>query len=89
MALEKDIRQEDGVVTKYHRILYIQQTPGTATSIAVISYTDEEGRDMEKSGMRPYVQSITYEFDFEDGCTISRGYELLETLDVFSDSIEC
>ena len=45
MALYKEIIQDDGVVTCYHRILYHQTTPNRQTSIVVLSYVNEKARD--------------------------------------------
>ena len=48
MALYKEIRQNDGVVTKYHRILFVQMMTNHHNSIAVLSYVDEISREDEK-----------------------------------------
>ena len=49
MALLKDIEQEDGVITSYHRILYIQSMLNSHDSIAVVSYINRDGRERENS----------------------------------------
>ena len=67
MALKKEIRQDDGVVTNYHRILYIMQTLNRQVSIAVLSYVDSESRASEKGTelvVSPYQKAVTYEFDY-------------------------
>lgn len=85
MALYKEIRQEDGVRTSYHRILFIQQTVNKQSSIAVLSYTDEEARQFEQDGeFRPYRQSVTYEVDYDPAMTVEKAYEYLKTLDDFA-----
>ena len=58
MALYKELMQDDGVVTCYHRILYHQTTPNRQTSIAVLSYVNEKAREAEK---RQYNGSAVYE----------------------------
>lgn len=84
MALYKEIRQNDGVRTSYHRIMFLQQTVNKQNSIAVLSYTDEEARKLEQdSEYRPYRQSVTYEVDYDPNMTIESAYEFLKTLDVF------
>ena len=84
MALYKEIRQEDGVRTNYHRILFIQKTVNKQNSIAVLSYTDEESREFEKNNeFRPYRQSVTYEVEYDDAMTIEKAYEYLKTLPLF------
>lgn len=87
MALYKEIRQNDGVRTTYHRIMFLQQTVNKQNSIAVLSYTDEEARKFEQdSEYRPYRQSVTYEVDYDPTMTIEKAYEYLKTLDEFSDA---
>ena len=84
MALYKEIRQDDGVRTSYHRIMFLQQTVNKQNSIAVLSYTDEEARQLEQDeNYRPYRKSVTYEVDYDDTMTVESAYEYLKTLDVF------
>ena len=85
MALYKEIRQNDGVRTTYHRIMFLQQTVNKQNSIAVLSYTDEEARKFEQDGeYRPYRKSVTYEIDYDPNMTVDKAYEYLKTLDEFS-----
>lgn len=85
MALYKEIRQNDGVRTTYHRIMFLQQTVNRQNSIAVLSYTDEEARKFEQDGeYRPYRKSVTYEVDYDPAMTVEDAYEYLKTLDVFT-----
>ena len=85
MALYKEIRQEDGVRTNYHRIMFLQKTVNKQNSIAVLSYTDEEARKFEQDGeYRPYRKSVTYEVDYDDTMTVEDAYTYLKTLDVFA-----
>ena len=67
MALYKEIVQDDGVVTCYHRILFLQITTNRQNSIGVISYVDDTSRDKEKAEImvQPYVKAITYETDYD------------------------
>lgn len=84
MALYKEIRQNDGVRTTYHRIMFLQHTVNKQNSIAVLSYTDEEARKFEQDGeYRPYRKSVTYEVDYDPTMTVEKAYEYLKTLDVF------
>ena len=85
MALYKEIRQEDGVRTNYHRILFIQQTVNRQNSIAVLSYTDEEARQFEQNAeYQPYRKAVTYEVAYNDAMTVEDAYAYLKTLDVFA-----
>jgi hypothetical protein len=85
MALYKPIRQDDGVTTNYHRILFITKTVNRQNSIAVLSYVDEEARGDEKESIiaQPYSKSITYETAYDDSMTVSSAYDFLKTLPQF------
>lgn len=86
MALYKPIRQDDGVTTSYHRILFIQSTINKVTSIAVLSYVDEESRRSESPELRPYKVSVTYEKPYDENMTVESAYEYLKTLPAFEDA---
>lgn len=88
MALEKPITQEDGVITNYHRILFLNSVVNHHNSIAVLSYVDETARQLESSGTRPYKVSVTYEKEYEENMTIEEAYTYLKTLPVFEDAID-
>lgn len=85
MALYKSIRQDDGVTTNYHRILYLIQTVNRQNSIAVLSYVDKESRTAEANSIiaQPYQKAITYETDYDETMTIESAYEYLKTLPQF------
>jgi hypothetical protein len=85
MALYKEILQDDGVTTKYHRILFVQTTVNRQNSIAVLSYVDDTSRENEKEAViaQPYVKSVTYEATYDEAMTISSAYEYLKTLPEF------
>ena len=88
MALYKEIVQDDGVVTCYHRILFLQITTNRQNSIGVISYVDDTSRDKEKAEImaQPYVKAITYETDYDANMTIETAYDYLKTLEAFKDA---
>lgn len=88
MALRKKIRQSDGVITNYHRILYTQSMINSHVSIAVVSYVDIESRNMEKRYESPYKVAVTYETDYVENMTISEAYQHLKTLPEFSDAVD-
>lgn len=85
MALKKDIIQEDGVVTTYHRIAFIQITTNCQNSIAVFSYVNDDVREKEKEEVmaQPYCQSVTYETDYNPDMTVETAYDYLKSLEVF------
>ena len=86
MALYKEIRQNDGVTTNYHRILHLTQTVNRQNSIAVLSYVDADARSSEQESVlaQPYCKSVTYETNYDENMTIASAYEYLKTLSVFS-----
>ena len=87
MALYKEIRQENGIKTSYHRILFLQKTVNRQNSIAVLSYTDEEARRFELDNeYKPYRESTTYEIEYDDSMTIEDAYTYLKTLETFFDA---
>lgn len=88
MALLKSITQHDGVVTDYHRILYLQTTVNRQNSIAVLSYVSSDLRDREKENNNdhPYMQSAVYETDYNPDMTIEEAYKFLKTLSEFKDA---
>lgn len=85
MALKKEIKQSNGVVTNYHRILFLQQTVNRQNSIAVLSYVDKEAREGETNGTieQPFQVSKTYETEYSEEMTIETAYEFLKTLPEF------
>jgi hypothetical protein len=90
MALYKEIRQDDGVTTNYHRILFLQTTVNRQNSIAVLSYVDNEARIGEKESTieQPYVRSITYETAYDESMTIEKAYEYLKTRPEFEGATD-
>lgn len=89
MALKKTIRQDDGVTTNYHRILFIQKTINQQNSIAVLSYVDEEARECEQtSEIRPYRRSTTFETAYNEEMTPEKAYEHLKSLPVFDGAVD-
>lgn len=83
MALYKNIRQDDGVTTNYHRILFLMTTVNRQNSIAVLSYVDGEARASEAGELQPYCKSVTYETAYDENMTIETAYNYLKTLPQF------
>lgn len=88
MALYKEIRQDDGVTTKYHRILYVHNTINKQSSIAVLSYVDNIARADEQESIiaQPYQKAVTYETDYDETMTPAKAYEYLKTLPQFENA---
>ena len=88
MALYKEIKQEDGVTTNYHRILYVDSTINSHISIAVLSYVDNKARAAEQQSedesiVTPYKRAATYETDYCENMTVKQAYDYLKTLPEF------
>lgn len=90
MALYKEIMQDDGVVTNYHRILYLTQTVNSQNSIAVLSYVNDSVRtsEKEKTLAQPYRRAVTYETEYDENMTIAKAYEYLKTLPQFEGATD-
>lgn len=90
MALYKKIRQDDGVTTNYHRILFLNLFTNHHNSIAVVSYVDDAAREDEKGAIiaQPYQKSVTYELPYDESMTIETAYEYLKTLPQFEGATD-
>lgn len=90
MAIYKPIRQDDGVTTNYHRVLFLMHTVNRQNSIAVLSYVDEEARDGEKNHTieQPYSKSATYEVPYDPDMSIDDAYTYLKTLPKFEGATD-
>lgn len=83
MAIKKEIVQDDGVITNYHRILFLQTTINSHISIAVLSYITGNSRSVESGMSRPYAKAKTYECAYDENMTVEKAYEYLKTLPDF------
>lgn len=88
MALQKEIKQDDGVTTMYHRILFLRAVINSHVSIAVLSYVDEASREKEVNGERPYKMAITYEKPYKENMTVEEAYDYLKTLPAFAGAVD-
>lgn len=90
MALKTARRQDNGVMTEYHRILYIQIAPNESNCIAVASYVDEAARRSEQGELAtPYRQGKTYTVEYDEDMTIEKAYNHLKTLPDFEGAEDC
>lgn len=85
MAIYKPIRQDDGVVTNYHRVLFLMKTVNRQNSVSVLSYVDEAVRsdEIEQVIAQPYCKNVTYELPYDPDMTIADAYAYLKTLPLF------
>lgn len=90
MALYKPIRQDDGVTTNYHRILYVRRVINQQNAIAVVSYVDNDSRTAERNGTiaQPYQKAKTFETAYDPAMTDEAAYDLLKTLPEFEGATD-
>lgn len=90
MALYKEVIQDDGVTTSYHRILYLTHTVNHHISIAVLSYVNDQSRTAEQTAAiaQPYQKAVTYECAYDESMTVETAYEYLKTLEVFAGATD-
>ena len=86
MALFKPIKQENGIVTNYHRIMFVESWVNSHISIAVLSYIDEDMRNEETENSDIYKISKTYETNYAENMTVEKAYEYLKSLPEFEGS---
>lgn len=86
MALFKPIKQENGIVTNYHRIMFVESWVNSHISIAVLSYIDKDMRNEETENSDIYKISKTYETNYVENMTVEKAYEYLKSLPEFEGS---
>lgn len=97
MALQKEIKKDNGFNTTYHRILLVSiDCAGTKakTSIAIASYVDESYRLKEKKGECDNTIAYIENYDIDvpidsDSLAFSMFYNKLKETDYFKDSVNC
>lgn len=88
MALQKDVKQHDGITTNYHRICNIQSKINSTIFIDVLSYVNKESRDTETEYYHPYFKEKRYTTKYKENMTIEEAYAYLKTLPEFEDSTD-
>lgn len=89
MALYKEVIQEDGIITSYHRIVYLRITTNRQNSVSVLSYVDGNARNrIDDMVSEPYVKAVTYETDYDENMTIEDAYNYLKTLPEFKGATD-
>lgn len=96
MAIKKKVKEDNGVVTEYHRITMIKIDINEQNTILVHSYLSDDGRQVEKDytagkcddferGIikRPYVNAQYLNCEYDGEMTISKAYEWVKTLPQF------
>ena len=90
MALAKDIMQDDGIVTSYHRIQSVIINTNSHNSVIVVSCINNDIREKEKEGLIlvPYQRAVTYETSYDPDMSVEAAYDFLKTLDAFKDATD-
>ena len=90
MALKKKITQDDGVITEYHRILYVFNVVNSHSSISVASLVSDLIRDREKSGdiSEPYQKVVTNETTDKWDMTVEEALTFFENVPSIRRKIE-
>ena len=97
MALLKAITLDNGVTTKYHRIVSMNVIVNNQIIIEVASYTDVTKREEEKEyyqneeteSMNVYIETEYINIDYDEDMSIKKAYEYLKTLEKYEDAKDC
>lgn len=97
MALQKEIKLDNGITTIYHRIVSINKITNNTTIIEVASYIDESQRQKEidyynsteeEKSMNVFIETNYIEKKYNEIDTIEELYNYLKTLEMFKDAID-
>lgn len=92
MALEKNIKMDNGLTLSYHRINNVLIHTNNQIVIEVSSYLNSEERLREKDALEKnepfnvYINTSTYNLPYDEEFSVVKGYEYLKTLDLFFGS---
>ena len=101
MALAKDVELENGIVTKYHRIVSLDFITNEKTIIEVASYINASKREEEQNAINQAKETGEYpetnifidtkyiEKEYNENDNIKSCYEYLKTLDEFKNAKDC
>lgn len=97
MALKKEIILDNGITLNYHRVISINNITNQISMIEVASYINEAQRQKEidwykatvKGDMNVYIQSNTYEKEYDKNLNVDNAYDYLKTLEQFKDAEDC
>lgn len=98
MALQKEIKLENGIVVNYHRIVSINKITNNSNIIEVASYTSQEKRQEEleaikkgkKNGeavsMNVFIDTTYLNKEYNETDTIKDLYNYLKITEKFKDA---
>ena len=97
MALQKEIKLDNGIVVNYHRIVSINKITNNSNIIEVASYTSKEKRQEEidyynsteeEKMMNVFIDTTYINKDYDENETIEDTYTYLKTLEKFKDAVD-
>lgn len=97
MALQKEIKLDNGITTIYHRIVSINKITNNTTIIEVASYIDESQRQKEidyynsteeEKSMNVFIETNYIEKEYNETDTIEDLYLYLKNTEQFKDAID-
>lgn len=101
MALAKDVELENGIVTKYHRIVSLDFITNEQTIIEVASYINASKREEEQNALiqaketgeypetNIFIHTTYINKAYDENDNIKSCYNYLKTLDEFKNAKDC
>lgn len=94
MALSKNITLDNGVITRYHRIVSINHIINHSSIIEICSYTSAKKRAEEKNAsetknaMNVYLHTQYINTNYNDTMTTADAYEFIKSLEQFEGATD-
>ena len=94
MALKKEIENNNGIISNYHRIKSNNKITNKETQIIIYSYANEnkrleEERAKSEEEIFNVISSEMIIKEYEEDFDIVKGYEYLKTLDKYKEAEDC
>ena len=94
MALKKEIENNNGIISNYHRIMSINNITNKETQIIIYSYANEnkrleEERAKSEEEIFNVISSEMIIKEYEEDFDIVKRYEYLKTLDKYKEAEDC
>lgn len=94
MALSKTITLDNGIITRYHRIVSINHIINHASIIEICSYTSSKKRTEEKDALKNnetldvYLHTQYINTNYNDTMTTADAYEFIKSLEQFEGATD-
>ena len=92
MALYKEIEQQNGIITNYHRVVSVNIITNIHNIIEIASYTSQQKREEEldsiknKTGCNVFIETTLKMANYNQNMTVEDAYKWLKTLPDFDDA---